>query len=120
MAWPPPRPGPYAGDAERKAWLAHEQASVSEGICPHCLGPLVSFDHDFRRWDYYVRATVQHCRACNIQWHPVARLWDGFRDRTWIGDGFFGPGDHMWVEPPPPEPSGLPGSPCQPGPDLLL
>jgi DNA invertase Pin-like site-specific DNA recombinase len=43
----PPRDDPLAGSEERDAWWSHEQACVSEGTCPHCLGPLAGYRHVF-------------------------------------------------------------------------
>ncbi len=39
VEWPP-RDDPRSAGEERDAWWSHEQACVSEGTCPYCLGSL--------------------------------------------------------------------------------
>jgi len=100
VEWPP-RDDPQAGSEKRDDWWSHEQACVSEGTCPHCLGPLAGYRHVFSSpWDAAIEATVRHCAPCDRQWHPADRLYEPVLPRfKWID---IRPGSLNWAPPPGP------------------
>jgi hypothetical protein len=102
--------------AQREAWHDHEEASLGEGRCPHCLGTLITFTATFPKLTGNIEAEVLQCCPCNRQWHPGATVypasWPGRRKRdSGSIEVFTG-----WATPPPEincAPAGIQICPCR-------